>query len=73
MTDNTKSLIRHFLTALGTVVTLIGLNHWVPVLDYLSGSLDSLWDSVVAVIGIVTTLVGYFVKRDKNPAIPPVN
>ena len=64
MTESTKSLIRHLLTALGTVVALVGLNGWLPFLDFLTESLDVIWDAVVVIIGFVTAVYGYL--RDDN-------
>ena len=61
----TKSVIRHLLTALGALLGVIGLNHFVPVLDYLQNSLDTIWDSVIAIIGVVTTLIGFFTNKDR--------
>lgn len=60
MNESTKSLIRHVITALGTVIALIGLDDWVPLLDLLQNSLDSVWDSIVVVIGLVTSVLGFF-------------
>jgi hypothetical protein len=66
MTQNTKSLIRHILTALGTIVALIGLNGVLPIIDFLQESLDQVWDSVVVVIGFITTLYGYLKDNDRH-------
>jgi len=65
MNEKTKSLIRHLLTALGTVVGLIGLNGFVPVLDFLAESLDQVWDSVVVVLGFVTTVLGFLKNKER--------
>ena len=64
MKESTKSLIRHILTSLGTIVALLGVDQFVPILQFLIESLDDIWGAVVAIIGFVTTLFGYF--KDKN-------
>lgn len=65
MNTSLKSLIRHALTALGTILTLIGLNSTVPVIEFLQSSLDSVWDSIVVIIGFVTTLTGFFINKNR--------
>ena len=59
-----KSMIRHALTALGTILTLIGLNDAIPVIDFLQNSLDYVWEAAVILIGFVTTLIGFL--KDSN-------
>lgn len=66
MSDQTKSLIRHILTALGTIVTLIGLNTWVPILTFLQTHLDAVWEAVNVVIGVIVALYGFFFKRSNS-------
>ena len=41
-TAEIKSLIRHALTAIGTLLVLTGLNTWIPLVDLLTENLDSL-------------------------------
>jgi len=65
MNESTKSLIRHFLTILGTIVGLVGLNTWVPVLEYLNQSLDQLWAAVVTILGFITTVFGFLKDKDR--------
>jgi len=65
MDPKTKSLIRHALTAIGTIIGLIGLNAWVPVLTFLQNNLDAVWDAANVIIGLVVALYGFFFKRDQ--------
>jgi energy-converting hydrogenase Eha subunit E len=65
MNETTKSFIRHFLTVLGTIFALVGLNNWLPVLEYLNQSLDTIWASVVTLVGFATTLFGFFKDKDR--------
>ena len=62
-----KSLIRHTLTALGTVVALIGLNGVVPIIDFLQSNLDPVYDAVEVLVGFAVMLYGFFRKRDPQP------
>lgn len=57
------SLIRHILTALGVVLSFLGLGKFSGLLDYLSSQVDTIWAAVTAIIGVVTTLIGYKFKR----------
>lgn len=68
MTDKTKSLIRHILTALGVVLGLLGLEKVTGLVQYILDNLDSLWSAVVTVVGFVTTIIGFFLNREKTGA-----
>jgi hypothetical protein len=47
------------------------LNNWIPVLEFLNQSLDTIWAAVVTIVGFATTLFGFF--KDKNRLDPPTN
>lgn len=64
MTEQTKSLIRHLLTAVGFVLGLIGLNQFTGVIDIIISNLDNIWGAIVAIVGVITTVIGYL--RDGN-------
>jgi sulfite exporter TauE/SafE len=64
MSESLKSLIRHILTALGTILGLIGLNEVVPVLTFLQDNLDVVNNAVLTILGFVTALAGFF--KDKS-------
>lgn len=72
MNNQTKSLIRHALTALGTILVLLGLDNWVGVVEYLQTSLDGVWDAIIALVGFVTTIIGFFRNKDRwtDPPAP---
>ena len=63
MTEQTKSLIRHLLTALGTLLVVFGLGKYTGAIDYLLGNLDSVWQAIIVIGGAITTVVGFF--KDK--------
>ena len=65
--DTTKSFIRHTLTVIGTILALVGIDTWVPVLDYLNQSLDAIWGALVTIVGFATTVFGFF-KGKELPA-----
>ena len=65
MNETTKSFVRHFLTVLGTIFALVGLNNWIPVLEFLNQSLDTIWASVLTLIGFATTLIGFFKDKER--------
>jgi len=62
--EQIKSLIRHLLTAVGILLTLLGVDKLIPVIEYLQGNLDGLFAAITTVIGIVMTVIGFF--KDKN-------
>lgn len=68
MTDQTKSLIRHILTALGVVLGLLGLEKVTGLVQYVLDNLDSLWSAVVTIVGFFTAIIGFFLNRDKTGA-----
>lgn len=65
MSEQLKSTIRHILTALGVVLGLIGLDKFTGVIDYLLNNLDSIWSAVLTVIGVITTLLGFFKNKER--------
>jgi len=60
MNEKTKSLIRHILTTVGTVLALIGVNGFIPVIDFVTDNLDGMWEAISTVVGFVLALVGFF-------------
>lgn len=68
MKENTRSLIRHILTALGTILTLIGLNSVVPVVDFLMENLDSVSNAVEVIIGFLLAAYGFFKDGNRHEA-----
>lgn len=68
MTEQTKSLIRHALTVLGTMLVMLGLTKWAPIVQYLLDNLDSFWAAVTGILGVVTTLIGFFKNKERFTA-----
>lgn len=61
--EQLKSVIRHALTALGAVLSLLGVLKLTGLFDYLVENFDTLWASVATLVGLITTVIGFF----KNP------
>ena len=66
MSEQTKSLIRHILTALGTILAVIGLNSAIPIIDFLQDNLDGVWAALDVIIGFVIALIGFFNDRGER-------
>lgn len=60
MSENVRSLIRHFLTILGGLLTVFGLGKYSGLLEYVANNVEPFYAAVTAVIGIVVTIYGYF-------------
>jgi hypothetical protein len=73
MNEQTKSIIRHLLTALGVVLGFVGLSKFTGLLDILNQNLDTVWNAVLTIVGFITTLVGFFKNKDRfgEPTPPP--
>ena len=59
----TRSAIRHILTALGTVLTLFGLDDFVDIFEFANQNLDAIWAAVETLVGFALTIYGF----TKNP------
>lgn len=68
MTEQLKSTIRHILTALGVVVGLFGIGQATEVINFTLGNLDTVWASIVALVGFVTSIVGFFKDKQRFEA-----
>jgi len=60
MTEQVKSLIRHTLTAIGTLLVLIGVDKFIPLVEYLQTNLDGVVAVVSTLVGVVVTIFGFF-------------
>ena len=60
MTEQVKSLIRHTLTAIGVLLTLIGIDKFIPLVEYLQTNLDGVVAAVSTLVGVFVTIVGFF-------------
>jgi len=60
-----KSLIRHALTAIGTLLVLTGLNGFVPLIDLLTENLDTTFQAVEVLGGVIVAVFGFFRNKDR--------
>lgn len=60
-----KSLIRHGLTAIGTLLVLTGLNNFIPLIDLLTNNLDSVFQAGEVLIGVVVAIFGFFNNKER--------
>ena len=65
MTEQIKSLIRHALTAIGTLLVLTGLNQFLPLVDYLTDNLDSTFAVIEVLIGVGVAVVGFLRNKER--------
>lgn len=65
MNPKLQSLIRHALTALGTVLLLTGSNKLTGLINYLTDNLDGLYSAIGTIIGAVSMILGYFKNSDR--------
>lgn len=63
MNEQTKSIIRHALTALGAIIGFLGLGKYTGVLEYVNTNLDSIWEAVLTIVGFVTAILGFFQNK----------
>ena len=60
-----KSLIRHALTAIGTLLVLTGLNTWIPLVDLLTENLDAVFSAIEVLVGVGVAVFGFFRNKDR--------
>ena len=65
MTEQIKSLVRHLLTALGVLLTLLGVDKLIPVVEYLQTNLDGVFAAITTIVGVVVTIIGFFRNKDR--------
>ena len=71
MNEQTKSIIRHLLTALGVVLGFVGLSKYTGLLDILNQNLDGVWNAALTIVGFVTTLIGFFKNKERFGEVDP--
>ena len=64
-TAKIKSLIRHGLTAVGTLLVLTGLNRFIPLVEYLTENVDSTFQAIEVLVGVVVAVAGFLRNKDR--------
>lgn len=65
MTTKVESLIRHFLTALGMILVVLGLNKYTGIVTYITENLSSVLAAGASIAGFITTLFGFFKNSNR--------
>jgi hypothetical protein len=63
--EQIKSLVRHLLTAIGILLTFLGVDKFIPMLEYLQSNLDEVFASVATIVGVIVTIIGFFNNKDR--------
>jgi chemotaxis methyl-accepting protein methylase len=64
-TAKIKSLIRHALTAIGTLLVLTGLNRFIPLVEYLTENVDATFQAIEVLVGVVVAVAGFLRNKDR--------
>jgi hypothetical protein len=64
-TEKFKSVVRHALTAIGTLLVFFGLNSYVPLVDYLTENLDGTVQAIEVLVGFVLVVFGFLRNKDR--------
>jgi chemotaxis methyl-accepting protein methylase len=64
-TAKIKSLIRHALTAIGTLLVLTGLNRFIPLVEYLTENVDATFQAIEILVGVVVAVAGFLRNKDR--------
>jgi len=67
-----KSALRHILTAVGTVLTLFGLDNFVDIFSFVNQNLDSIWGAVQTIIGFALTIYGFIKNPERHVIDEPI-
>ena len=73
MNSKTKSLIRHILTGLGSVLVFFGVTTMTDAIQYISENLDIIWEAGLTIVGFVTTVYGFFRDKERLEPTPEVS
>ncbi|NQY42594.1 MAG: hypothetical protein HRT87_04535 [Legionellales bacterium] len=65
MNDQTKSLVRHILTALGFLLGALGIGDAAGAIEFVLADLDKIWDAILI---IVTAVIGFFKDKERFAA-----
>lgn len=66
MTEQLKSLIRHVLTAIGFIVSALGLTEWTGLIDLFAINLDTIWAAITTLLGFITLVIGFFKDKTRH-------
>ena len=62
--EQIKSLVRHGLTAIGMLFAVIGLDKWIPMVQFIQENLETTTAAIITLVGFITTIIGFY--KDKS-------
>lgn len=65
MNEQTKSLIRHLLTAIGFLLASLGLADASDMINGILANLDGIWDAILVLSGTVIGIIGFFKNKER--------
>jgi hypothetical protein len=65
MNEQSKSLVRHLLTAVGFLLATLGLADASDMVNGLLANLDGIWDAVLVLSGTAVGIFGFFRNKDR--------
>jgi hypothetical protein len=64
-TEQFKSLVRHALTFIGMFLTVLGVDKFIPLVEYLQENLDGAVLALTTIVGLATTIWGFFKDSER--------
>lgn len=65
-TERILSLVRHTLTAIGTVLLVLGLGKYSGAIDYMLQNIDGVYAAIMSIVGVVVNIWGFFKNRNET-------
>lgn len=65
MDKNTASIVRHILTALGSMAVMLGLSKFTGIITYVLEHMDEVVAAITTILGFVTTFYGFLKNKDR--------
>ena len=62
-TERILSLVRHTLTAIGTVLLVLGLGKYSGAIDYMLQNIDGVYVALMSIVGVFVNIWGFFKNR----------
>lgn len=62
-TERILSLVRHTLTAIGTVLLVLGLGKYSGAIDYMLQNIDGVYAALMSIVGVFVNILGFFKNR----------
>lgn len=63
-----KSLIRHIITGLGSILVFIGVSQFTDLSQWIIENFDVMWDTGATMVGFVLTIIGFVKDGSRHKA-----